>query len=161
MLKRYLGRDLRSIFQIDERGRKILRELFFTRDHGAQAIVRRRKIAAHNHINAVGGAGRIGVRIFFPSANHLERQQLAADGAEQHFAVGCLHLAKTLRIESRRAHFELFEAGDMLLNAAAREIFKLGVKSVYAKLRRESRIVRKKFLIQKIVDQRVPNTRWN
>jgi len=51
--------------------------------------------------------------------NHLERQQLAADGAEQHFAVGCLHLAKTLRIESRRARFELFEAGDMLLNAAA------------------------------------------
>src|SRR6266853_5530498 len=64
LLEGDLGIDLRSIFQIRARRSEILRELFFAGDDGAQAIVRRCKIAAHNHINAVGGAGRVGVRIF-------------------------------------------------------------------------------------------------
>ena len=72
LFERDFGINFGNVLQVGARRGEISWKKFFARNHGTQPFIRRSEFAAHNDVNAVGSAARIGVGIFFPAANHFE-----------------------------------------------------------------------------------------
>jgi len=123
-----------------------------------QACIGLGELSAHDDVNAGGGSARVGVRIFFPAANHFQRKQRAANCAKQHFAVGGVHGTQTLGIKGLGSRFKFFEDRDVLRNGSAGEVFQLRVIVVHTRVRGDCWIAREELVVQEIVYKQVPGS---